>query len=184
MLGRIQLLLKIKNLSSSQFADEIGVQRSSISHIISGRNNPSLEFLMKILNRYPELQTDWLLFGNGSMFKESSGIKQESIPELIEKEDAQNLKSNLEPDLFSIEEIPPPDKNVVHETTENISHIPTNKLKEEDQTFYPVTQQKEANKDSTAMVEKIISENQKDSDLKKIKRIILLFNDGSFETYS
>jgi len=67
MIDRILEILKIKNLSPAQFADLIGVQRSSISHLISGRNKPSLEFLQKILKTFPEVNTDWMLFGKGEM---------------------------------------------------------------------------------------------------------------------
>ncbi len=70
MIDRIQLILKSKNLSSSQFADEIQVQRSSISHILSGRNKPSLDFIMKILSTYSEVNADWLIFGKGQMVKQ------------------------------------------------------------------------------------------------------------------
>ncbi len=63
MISRIQEIMQEKNLSPSQFAEEIGVQRSGISHILSGRNKPSLEFILKILNRFPEVNSAWLLFG-------------------------------------------------------------------------------------------------------------------------
>ncbi|HNW57165.1 MAG TPA: helix-turn-helix transcriptional regulator, partial [Bacteroidales bacterium] len=62
--------LKAENKSSAQFAEEIGVQPSGISHILSGRNNPSLDFVLKMLEKYKFLSTDWLLFGKGSMYKE------------------------------------------------------------------------------------------------------------------
>jgi transcriptional regulator with XRE-family HTH domain len=67
MISRIQLILKTKNISPSQFADQIQVQRSGVSHILSGRNNPSLDFILKILRTYPEIDADWLLFGKGQM---------------------------------------------------------------------------------------------------------------------
>jgi transcriptional regulator with XRE-family HTH domain len=70
MRTRIQEFLKIENKSSAQFAEEIGVQPSSISHIISGRNNPSLDFVTKMLTRYPTLSGDWLLFGRGQMYRD------------------------------------------------------------------------------------------------------------------
>ncbi|HOW32555.1 MAG TPA: helix-turn-helix domain-containing protein [Bacteroidales bacterium] len=69
MKDRIQLLIKAKNYTAAQFADEIGVQKSGVSHILSGRNNPSLDFVQKILARFPELSTDWLLFGRGPMMQ-------------------------------------------------------------------------------------------------------------------
>lgn len=68
MKDRIVLLIKAKNLTAAQFADEIGVQKSGISHIISGRNNASLDFIQKILLRYPEVRIDWLMFGKGPIF--------------------------------------------------------------------------------------------------------------------
>ncbi|RLD55696.1 MAG: transcriptional regulator [Bacteroidetes bacterium] len=79
MISRIQLILKTKNLSPTRFADSIQVQRSGISHILSGRNKPSLDFVMKILSSYPEINSDWLLFGKGEMFQGSkTGKRQEA----------------------------------------------------------------------------------------------------------
>ena len=51
MIDRINLLLKNKNISARQFAEEIGIQPSGMSHILSGRNNPSLDFVMKVMAR-------------------------------------------------------------------------------------------------------------------------------------
>lgn len=68
MVNRINLILQAKNLSSKQFAEEIGVQPSGLSHILSGRNNPSLDFMMKVVNRYPEIDIKWLMFGRGEMY--------------------------------------------------------------------------------------------------------------------
>ncbi len=69
MKDRILAFLQNENKSYAQFAEEIGVQPSGISHILSGRNNPSLDFVIKMLHRYPSLSADWLLFGKGSMYK-------------------------------------------------------------------------------------------------------------------
>jgi transcriptional regulator with XRE-family HTH domain len=69
MVDRIQLILKTKGLSPSQFADEIQVKRSGLSHVLSGRNNPSLDFILKILEAYSEIDPEWLLHGRGSMVR-------------------------------------------------------------------------------------------------------------------
>lgn len=61
---RLQYIMKLNNLSASAFADKIDVQRSSISHILSGRNKPSLEFIQKVLTAFPKVSSDWLLTGN------------------------------------------------------------------------------------------------------------------------
>lgn len=67
---RILGFLKKENKTSAQFAEEIGVQPSGISHILSGRNNPSLDFIIKMLEKYPYLSSEWLLFGRGPMDKD------------------------------------------------------------------------------------------------------------------
>jgi transcriptional regulator with XRE-family HTH domain len=77
MIERILEILKIKNLSPAQFADLIGVQRSSISHLISGRNKPSLEFIQRILRTFPEINTEWLLSGKGSPANEENKMNDE-----------------------------------------------------------------------------------------------------------
>lgn len=69
MIERIKLILKTRGLSPSQFADEIQVQRSGVSHVLSGRNKPSLDFVMKILNAYAGIDPEWLLKGEGKMFR-------------------------------------------------------------------------------------------------------------------
>jgi transcriptional regulator with XRE-family HTH domain len=63
------------NLSPSQLADQISVQRSSLSHILSGRNKPSLDFVTKVLASYPEISSDWLLFGKGTMIRKTRNEK-------------------------------------------------------------------------------------------------------------
>jgi len=73
MKDRLVKFLQSESLTASKFADEIGVQRSSVSHILSGRNNPSYEFIIKTLHRFPKLNAEWLLMGSGDMYK---GITQ------------------------------------------------------------------------------------------------------------
>lgn len=68
MINRINLILQAKNITAKQFAEEIGIQPSGMSHILSGRNNPSLEFVNKVIRRYPEIDANWLLLGKGQMY--------------------------------------------------------------------------------------------------------------------
>ena len=67
MKDRIIQFLKENNLTSTKFADTIGVQRSSISHILSGRNKPSFDFIEKMLKAYPRIDAQWLITGKGQM---------------------------------------------------------------------------------------------------------------------
>lgn len=80
MENRIQKIIDKQGISLNAFAQEIGVNRSTVSHILTGRNKPSVEVLQKILKRFPELSSDWLLLGNGSMYtqKESSDTSSSS----------------------------------------------------------------------------------------------------------
>ena len=72
MQTQIQEILTKERLSSSQFADRIGIQRSSVSHVLSGRNKPGFDFIQKILVAFPEINGDWLITGSGEMYKEKS----------------------------------------------------------------------------------------------------------------
>ncbi|MFH0759665.1 MAG: helix-turn-helix transcriptional regulator [Bacteroidota bacterium] len=69
MKERLLQLLDLEHLSPSKFADLIGVQRSSVSHVLSGRNNPSYDFLQKTLKAFPGLKADWLMLGQGIMYE-------------------------------------------------------------------------------------------------------------------
>lgn len=61
--------MKHHQLSASTFADKIGVQRSSISHILSGRNKPSLDFILKVTSEFKDVDIEWLLNGKGGFPK-------------------------------------------------------------------------------------------------------------------
>lgn len=69
MRERIAKIIASEGLNSSAFADLLGIQRSNISHILNGRNGPSLELLQKILNTFPHYNTDWLVMGRGEIYK-------------------------------------------------------------------------------------------------------------------
>ena len=66
---RLKIVMDYYNLSAALFAEKIEVQRSSISHILSKRNKPSLEFVLKVLNVFPEVELFWLLNGVGQFPK-------------------------------------------------------------------------------------------------------------------
>jgi transcriptional regulator with XRE-family HTH domain len=69
MKERVLKLIIHLGYTATKFADEIGVQRSGISHILSGRNQPSYDFIVKILNKYNDLDAEWLILGKGEMLK-------------------------------------------------------------------------------------------------------------------
>ena len=129
--NRLQKLLEYYNLTASGLATNIGVQRSSISHVISGRNKPSLDFVMKLLHTYNEVTIEWLIDGKGTF------PKSENTP-------------------------PTP-----HKIVEEISSVPTEK--------------KEAEKINSDIITELIP---KKSSQKEIEKIILLYKDGSFESFN
>lgn len=70
MIGRITQIMEREGLTPSKFAEAIGIQRSAMSHILNGRNNVSLDVLIKILDRFTYVDSDWLLFGKGEMVRD------------------------------------------------------------------------------------------------------------------
>lgn len=83
MINRINLILRAKNITAKQFAEEIGIQPSGMSHIMGGRNNPSLEFVSKVIRRYPEIDANWLLLGKGEMYASEVTKRVDSEPTLF-----------------------------------------------------------------------------------------------------
>ena len=76
---RLEIILDYYGLNASSFADKIGVQRSSMSHLLSGRNKPSLDFVMKILDVFPDVDLYWILNGKGSFPKAEDQIANSNI---------------------------------------------------------------------------------------------------------
>src|SRR3970040_2344775 len=74
---RLEIILDYYGLNASAFADKIGVQRSSLSHLLSGRNKPSLDFILKILEVFPEVDLYWILNGKGTFPKISENLFSE-----------------------------------------------------------------------------------------------------------
>ena len=75
-ISRLNEIMVNNNLNSSSFAEQIGVQRSSVSHVMSKRNKPSLDFILKIMNSFEDVTLDWLLFDNN--LKPSPSSKSDS----------------------------------------------------------------------------------------------------------
>lgn len=144
---RLELILDYYGLNASAFADKIGVQRSSMSHLLSGRNKPSLDFVLKILEVFPEVDLYWMLLDKGSFPKNNN----ESIPEDIKASTPfssnQNLKENANQDLFSLGDI-------------------------NDETL------EEKKKSPEVINSSLISGND------EIEKIVLLYKNGTFKTYS
>lgn len=117
---RLETVFDYYSLSASSFADKIGVQRSSLSHLLSGRNKPSLDFVMKIVEVFPEVDLYWVLNGVGNFPK--SEIAEEVVAGFQNPSTLFHEVQNEEPkismqqqDLFSEPSI---EKNRVNENSE------------------------------------------------------------------
>ncbi len=94
---RIQKILDYYSLSASAFADKISIQRSGVSHLLSGRNKPSLDFIVKIYENFPEINLYWLLNGKGDFLLEKEKKYANEIKEDINRYSNQtNLFSETE----------------------------------------------------------------------------------------
>ncbi|MDR0659759.1 MAG: helix-turn-helix domain-containing protein [Prevotellaceae bacterium] len=93
MNSRIQKFIEAEGLTAARFADAIGVQRSNVSHVLSGRNKPSFDFIEKMLRKFPEINAEWLIMGKGHMYKESHMPSLFNVP-TIENTDTTNRVSN------------------------------------------------------------------------------------------
>ncbi|MBN8825675.1 MULTISPECIES: helix-turn-helix transcriptional regulator [unclassified Spirosoma] len=159
---KIKQILIDKNLTPSYFADEIGVQRSSISHILSGRNRPSFDIIQKIIRRFPELGYEWIMEEDayGSTTNQPSTYSNRiSTP----ARSATDRVPNGQPSFYSYGSQP----SVRSQRTE----IP------------PVSQHSQPMAEpADSAVEPIISSNP--STDKKVERILIFYTDGSFKEYT
>lgn len=99
VINRLEEIMANHNLSAASFATKIGVQRSAISHILSGRNKPSLDFLMKVYESFDEVALEWLILGTTtSLPREVQDLdlfKSETINrEMLDKTKSEALTEN------------------------------------------------------------------------------------------
>ena len=146
MRERIRQIMENENLTPAKFADRLQINRANISHILNGRNNPSLDVVTKILSGMPYINTDWLINGDGEMYKD--GFDMDSIPK--------------EHDLFHQSPATTPQEK---ETVVKSEGIDVNKPEKNIQ-----------------VIENKIIDTQKNND-KKIRQIIIYYNDSTFETF-
>jgi transcriptional regulator with XRE-family HTH domain len=113
---RLEIILDYYSLSASAFADKVGVQRSSLSHLLSGRNKPSLDLILKIIENFPEVDLYWILNGKGNFPKSDNNSKNIETPTSIFNNQEIIAAQEKEPNLFSEPSI---EKNPVFENLKN-----------------------------------------------------------------
>jgi transcriptional regulator with XRE-family HTH domain len=94
---RLQLILKMHSITPSSFADKLGVQRSNVSHVLSGRNKPSLDFLEKIVTHFPRVNAHWLITGvmqdNGNNIRKADNA-EEDLNSKSEKSEFKSIRES------------------------------------------------------------------------------------------
>ena len=199
MVDRINLILRAKNLTSRQFAEEIGIQPSGMSHILSGRNRPSLDFVMKVVNRYPEIDIKWLTLGEGEMYVSPYSMPvaptappaQPAIqqPEKVEyPEPEPNLFSAAEMSFGSESVMPEPEQNGTQETVEDSpivapkveQNVPVAKIQDSE----PLPEVKSEVVENRVFQSSVPAgaENQ-NLRQKRIVKVVILYDDHSFSEY-
>lgn len=153
MKDRISHIIRAKNLTAAEFAIQLGIQPSNVSHLLSGRNNPSLDFVKKLKETFPEYSLDWIVFGQGPMTVSDSFRKTALEPTPVDtpatRTDQFEIVDNFQGTLFEVH-------NMVEE-------------KEVDEV-------KEAEKEKEAKEEKTISGNNA-----ALEKIIFVYSDHTFE---
>lgn len=153
---RIKLIMEREQLSSKVFADTIGVQQSTLSHVLSGRNNPSLDVVMKVHQAYSDVALEWLLYGKGELPASMDDAAKTQEP-LLHANGA-----GFQPSLFDENpKISPKETSVAENRKENAVQTLENNLKE-------------VVKQEIRYVEK---------PARKIKEIRIFFDDNTYETF-
>ena len=108
---RLEQVLSAENISQSQLADQLGVAKASISHILAGRNKPGFDFIQRLLLCYPDLSADWFLTGKGRMYRSQRENSSSTVEDIVEETES-NLFSNtdLAESKQAISALPDPSK--------------------------------------------------------------------------
>lgn len=152
---RLENIFDFYGLTASSFADKIGVQRSSLSHLLSGRNKPSLDFVMKVIEVFPEVDLYWILNGKGTFPKtEIQEEKKVESPSVLSQ--PVQKRNSTSDDLFSSSEN-------IEETKNGVNEIPEEK------------------KSNTQVLEETLINSINTS---TIDAIVIFYADGTFTKYT
>lgn len=194
MINRINLILRAKNITARQFAEEIGIQPSGMSHILGGRNNPSLDFVTKVIRRYPEIDANWLLMGRGEMYASGHAAPSEAsaampAPSMSEPQAAAETPvaevPTAEPTLFSSladepDSMPRAEEAAYRPTyvavpPSDVQRMPDTEPSVEDEMSTEPPTEPEADDDHPVASK---------SGRRKIERMLLIYGDHTFEEYN
>jgi len=167
MKERLLQLLDLEQITPSKFADIIGVQRSSVSHVISGRNKPSYDFLHKTLKAFPGLNASWLMLGEGAMYEQ--------------------MGRKVPGNLFDTPEMQPEDPNPVQISDEppgSDQILDSKPPSEADQgdPIAPEIPEKTGKTEAKALSEEHSASESKPE--RKIVQVMVIYDDDTFRTFA
>ena len=114
MKDRIAHIIRAKNLTAAEFALRLGIQPSNISHLLSGRNNPSLDFVKKLKETFPEYNLDWIIFGKGPMTVSEPFVEPMPLGQVMAEVEPSKMNEKPADTLFGQKkEIDMPDNELV-----------------------------------------------------------------------
>ena len=166
MKDRITQFLSSEGISPAEFADKIGVQRSSVSHVLNGRNYPSASFIQKMLGSYNTLNPRWLLLGEGMMSEVKTATPKPTtlFQFSSENEGQKTIKEDIKPEAQPV-------KEVNNQLSDNLSDKPN--------TATDLNRATELNLAQT--MSDLVSASV---DYKEVERIVLFFKDKTFTAYA
>jgi transcriptional regulator with XRE-family HTH domain len=152
---KILKIMQAEEMNALQFASEIGIQSSTLSHILNGRNKPSLEVIKKILNRFRTINADWLILDSGTIYRQE--------------------KHSQTPSLF-----PPDEENTsIPKSYANEKELNFKKENSPEKIEMPIINDT-VNKNSMKFPEEIITTKVTD---KSVSKIIVYYTDKTFQEF-
>ena len=199
MIGRIKRVLDYSQLSTTAFADTIGISRSGLTHLLTGRNQPSLDVARKILAQFPEISTEWLIMGMGDMFrKDEPSAPEESAPKEtpspVKEQPSENSKMMRQTDLFGEyetqnepeEDVPTPDHSNEEADNEEDNEVREGLVSQSVRSSAPAPVPTQATR---VRVKSTPASNKREKSVnnapeRKLQKIVFFYDDHSFEIYN
>ena len=163
MKERLRRFMKAENLNSTSLAQNLNIQASGISHILSGRNKPSYDFVTKLLTNFPNLNPDWLLLGKGPMHRDE--IRTKTPKNASESTALFSEESQSMPELSSL----------LFPTDDSDSSVTNTSLSENSETIAEIVSNTPAQFSASQNMAIRCS---------NIERVMIFYTDGSFDTYA
>jgi len=198
MIDRIREVINYSQLSAASFADTIGISRSGLTHLLTGRNQPSLDVAKKILAKYPEISTEWLIMGMGEMMRTDVASASEvnnpaPEPETpVKEQPVENPKMMRQTDLFGeYENLDDPQEDMaMDQVEENVEPVENESDTEESVpdeekpmvNVAPVPPVRTRKATAPAPVKR--DKHQPVPQEKKLQKIVFFYDDHSFEVYN